>query len=162
MFQNTHSSFCKFPCDKWTTTSLHTRNGNLILPRDQDFRCNFTNLVGDLRCPLSRQKTFHCKIRDIRRLPDVWLRRRSIEHAFFDCPIAFPLCTSLVYTAEILVFLWLLGIMKVLVWIRRKKKIHGGESFSHQLPTLFFKHQLKVKIGLREKDYHSDFSESVE
>ena len=44
------------------------------------------------------------------------------------------------------VFLCLLGVMRVVIWTRRKKELYEDESFSSQILVAFFKHQIKVKI----------------
>ena len=49
------------------------------------------------------------------------------------------------------VFLCLLGVMRVVIWMTRKKKLYKEESFPSQTLVAFFKHQIKVKIWSERK-----------
>ena len=59
------------------------------------------------------------------------------------------LCAAMWYRSwsdRNIMFLWLLGIMRVVIWTTRKKELYEDESFSSQTLVAFYKHQIKVKI----------------
>ena len=101
----------------------------------------------------------------------------SIDHAFFHCPVMRPLCKLLEgFIFRILhgkffvleassvcsnvvpklnrqgyyVFLYLLGIMCVVVWTTRKKKLYD-KSYSSQTLVTIYKHQIEIKIQSERK-----------
>ena len=55
------------------------------------------------------------------------------------------------WTDRNIVFLCLLGIMRVVIWMTRKKELYDDESFSSQTLVSFYKHQIKVKIRSERK-----------
>ena len=102
----------------------------------------------------------------------------TIDHAFFHCPVVQPLCKVLdgymvcilngkffvleassvcsnvvpkLNRQEHYVFLCLLCIMRVVIWMTKKKELYEDVSFSSQTLVAFFKHQIKVKIQSERK-----------
>ena len=111
----------------------------------------------------------------------------SIEHAFYHCSTVHPLCELIEgYMVRILkttffaldasavcsnvvaslektdhyVLLCLLGILRMVAWTTRQKRVHEGERFTPVQLVSYFKHQLKVKIRAERRALSSmQFSE---